>query len=51
MKLTGNDCVQQVYYCGSAGEVQISYGEQVFGSDRLRTAKRDGRGTKFKNLS
>ena len=51
MKLTGNDCVQQVYYCGSAGEVQISYGEQGFGSDRLRTAKRDGRGTKFKNLS
>lgn len=51
MKLTGNDCVQQVYYCGSAGEVQISYGEQVFSSDRLRTAKRDGRGTKFKNLS
>ena len=51
MKLTGNDCVQQVYYCGSAGEVQIFYGEQVFGSDRLRTAKRDGRGTKFKNLS
>ena len=48
MKLTGSDCVEQVYYCGSSLKAQISYAEQVFDSDQLRTARRDGRGTKLK---
>lgn len=48
MKLTGNDCVESVYYTRSDFETQIPYGEYMISSDKLKTAKRDGRGTKPK---
>lgn len=48
MKLTGNDCVESVYYTRSDFETQIPYGEHMISSDKLKTAKRDGRGTKPK---
>lgn len=48
MKLTGNDCVESVYYTQSNFETQIPYGERMISLDKLKTAKRDGRGTKLK---
>ena len=48
MKLTGNDCVESVYYTRSDSEAQIPYGERMISSNKLKTAKRDGRGTKPK---
>lgn len=48
MKLTGNDCVESVYYTTGESETVISCGEQTISLDKLKTAKRDGRGTKLK---
>jgi len=47
MKLTGNDFVENVYYTESGSLTQIVYGEHTFGQEKLKTAKRDGRGTKL----
>ena len=48
MKLTGSDWVEAVYYTMNGSQTQIVYGEHTFGPERLKIAKRDGRGTKLK---
>ncbi len=48
MKLTANDHVEAVYYTVSGAQTQIVYGEHTFDHEKLKTAKRDGRGTKLK---
>ena len=48
MKLTGKDYVEQVYYTGEGMEEMVSYKDKPFDLSKLKTAKRDGRGTKVK---
>ncbi len=51
MKLTGKDYVEQVYYTHSgqeAGSKMAHYKEKTIDLEKLKTAKRDGRGTKIK---
>ena len=48
MKLTGKDYVEQVYYTGEGMEETVSYKDKPFDLSKLKTAKRDGRGTKVR---
>ena len=48
MKLGAKDAVEQVYYIRNAGECLIEYKGKQLSLNKLKTAKRDGKGTKVK---
>ncbi|NBJ91486.1 DNA gyrase/topoisomerase IV subunit A [Parablautia muri] len=48
MKLTGKDYVQQVYYTENGTDGVIAYKEKMMDLNKLKTAKRDGRGVKVR---
>lgn len=48
MKLGMNDHVESVYYTVSGTETVIEYNGHMVSLDRLKTARRDGRGSKLK---
>ena len=48
MKLTGKDYVEQVYYTGIGLAEDVLYKEKTLDFNKLKTAKRDGRGTRVR---
>nr|MCR5282046.1 hypothetical protein [Lachnospiraceae bacterium] len=48
MKLESKDYLEAVYYTVGNDPAQITFKEKHFDSDRLRLAKRDGKGTKVR---
>ena len=48
MKLSGSDSVENVYYTRSGAEATIQYKEKSLDLNKLKTAKRDGKGTKVR---
>ncbi|MDO4303291.1 MAG: DNA topoisomerase (ATP-hydrolyzing) [Bacillota bacterium] len=48
MRFTGKDHVENVYYTRTGGEQFISYREKQVDLHKLKTAKRDGKGTKIR---
>lgn len=48
MKLNGKDYVEQVYYTGSDMKDVAEYKDKTLDLKKLKTAKRDGRGTKVR---
>ena len=48
MKLGAKDAVEQVYYIRNAEECLIEYKGKQLSLNKLKTAKRDGKGTKVK---
>lgn len=48
MKLSGSDSVENVYYTRSGAEAVIQYKEKSLDLNKLKTAKRDGKGTKVR---
>ena len=48
MKLGGKDMVEQVYYIQNGAETFIDYKGKQVSLNKLKTAKRDGKGTKIK---
>ena len=48
MKLTGKDYVEQVYYTGIGLAEDVLYKEKTLDFYKLKTAKRDGRGTRVR---
>ncbi|RKI92803.1 DNA topoisomerase 4 subunit A [Parablautia intestinalis] len=48
MKLTGKDYVEQVYYTGIGLAEGVLYKEKTLDFNKLKTAKRDGRGTRVR---
>ncbi len=48
MKLTGKDYVEQVYYTGIGLAKDVLYKEKTLDFNKLKTAKRDGRGTRVR---
>ena len=47
MRFTGKDFVENVYYTRITGEQMISYRDKQVSLSKLKTAKRDGKGTKI----
>ena len=48
MRFTGKDFVENVYYTRITGEQMISYRDKQVSLSKLKTAKRDGKGTKIR---
>ena len=48
MKLSGSDYIENVYYTRSGVESTIQYKEKSLDLNKLKTAKRDGKGTKVR---
>ena len=48
MKLGMNDHVESVHYTVSGTETTIDYNGHTAGLDKIKTARRDGRGSKLK---
>ncbi len=48
MKLSGSDSIENVYYTRSGAEAVIQYKEKSLDLNKLKTAKRDGKGTKVR---
>ena len=48
MRFTGKDHVENVYYTKAAGEETIEYHEKKVSLAKLKTAKRDGKGTRIR---
>lgn len=48
MRFTGKDHVENVYYTRTGAEQSISYREKQVDLHKLKTAKRDGKGTKIR---
>lgn len=48
IKLTGNDYIDSVYYCKDADDVTVEVGNRTVLLSRLKTAKRDTKGSKLR---
>ena len=48
IKLTGNDYVQDVFYIGDADDANVKVGSRTVFLSKLRTAKRDTKGSKLR---
>ncbi|MBO4337752.1 MAG: DNA topoisomerase, partial [Lachnospiraceae bacterium] len=48
MKLEADDVIENVYYTIGLDPAQITFKDKNFDSDRIRLAKRDGKGTKIR---
>lgn len=48
MKLGPKDCVENVYYTSNAVECSIEYKGKAIDLNRMKTARRDGKGTKIR---
>lgn len=48
MRFSGKDYVENVYYTRAAGEQTITYRDKQVSLQKLKTAKRDGKGTKIR---
>ena len=48
MKLGSKDCVENVYYTSDAAECSIEYKGKAIDLNRMKTARRDGKGTKIR---
>ena len=48
MKLSAGDYIEEVYYLSGTEETEIDYAERKVNLSKMKTGKRDGKGTKIR---